>query len=81
MSETRRYVTPWWSHALSAVALLLIAAFVFAPRAIEIVNATGGVGWYAAGAFLSLFLALNRALLAVKAWRARSASAEVSRDA
>ena len=77
----RRYVTPWWSHALSAVALLLISAFVFAPQAVEIVNTTGGVGWYAAGAFLSLFLALNRALLAIKAWRARSASAEVSRDA
>ena len=75
-----RYVTPWWSHALSAVALLLIAAFVFAPKAVEIVNTTGAVGWYAAGAFLALFLAVNRALLAWKAWRARSAAPKVSAD-
>jgi hypothetical protein len=65
----RRYVTPWWSHALSAAALLLISAFVFAPKAIEIVNTTGGVGWYAAGAFLSLFLAVNRAVLAFRSRR------------
>ena len=74
----RRYVTPWWSHALSAVALLLISAFVLAPRAVEIVNTTGGVGWYAAGAFLSLFLALNHALLAVKGWRSRSDATRVT---
>ena len=77
----RRYVTPWWSHALSAVALLLICAFVFSPRALHVLDTTGGVGWYAAGAFLSLFLAVNRASLAWRAWRARSARAEVTRDA
>ena len=44
------------------------------------VNTTGAVGWYAAGAFLSLFLAVNRALLAIKAWRARAASRKVSND-
>ena len=77
----RRYVTPWWSHALSAVALLLIASVILAPRALHILNTTGGVGWYAAGAFLTLFLAVNRASLAWRAWRARHAQTEASPDA
>ena len=76
-----RYVTPWWSHALSAVALLLVASVILAPRALHILNTTGAVGWYAAGAFLTLFLAVNRASLAWRAWRARSTRTEASTDA
>ena len=66
----RRYVTPWWSHALSAVALLLIALLIFGPRALELAQA-GQVGWHAAGAFVSLFLGVHRAVLAWRGWRAR----------
>jgi hypothetical protein len=76
----RRYVTPWWSHALSALALLLIVGFVLAPRAVEILRTAGQVGWYAAAAFVGLFLGIYRLFLALKAWRSRSAPAEVSTD-
>ena len=75
-----RYVTPWWSHALSAVALLLIAGLIFAPRALENLNANGAIGWYAAGAFVALFLGVTRAVLAFKAWRTRQTSTRASSD-
>ena len=76
----RRYVTPWWSHALSALALLLIAVLVLGPPAVEILRTKGQVGWYAAGAFVSLFLAIYRLFLALKMWRNRTAPAEASAD-
>jgi hypothetical protein len=76
-----RYATPWWSHALSAVALALITVFIFGMRAVEIYRETGGVGWYAAGTFLSLFLAVHRAMLALRGWRSRNASGEGAADA
>ena len=72
---SKRYVVPWWSHALSAAALLVISVAVFAPRAVELLEA-GRVGWYAAGAFVSLFLGLHRLALARRTWRARKPIAE-----
>jgi hypothetical protein len=76
----RRYVTPWWSHALSALALLLIAGFVLGPRAVEILRTTGHVGWYAAATFVGLFLGIYRLFLALKLWRTRSAPPEAPLD-
>ena len=76
----RRYVTPWWSHALSALLLLLIVAVVLGPRAVEILRESGQVGWYAVGAFLGLFLGIHRLFLALKGWRNRSTPAEAPLD-